>query len=1429
MSDSAENKSVVAIVGMAAVFPGARDLDTYWSNLVNGVDAITEVPKGRWGDSFFDPGGTGPDRFYCKRGGFVDGLVTFDPTRFSMMPSSVEGTEPDQLIALATASAALEDAGGLDALADNERAGIVLGRGGYIGAGQARLDLRTRVAGQLVHTLGDLLPDLTATELDAVRAEFQKRLGPLRPEDAIGLVPNLVASRVANRLDLRGPAFTVDAACASSLVAIDHAVRELADRRCDVMIAGGVHHCHDLTLWSVFTQLGAISRNGTIRPFDRGADGLLIGEGTGVVVLKRLEDAERAGDRIYAVVRGVGIASDGRATTLMRPSQLGQVLAIRRAWEAAEKDPASVGLIEAHGTATPTGDEEELESLATAFGPPGGQSARVPLGSVKSMIGHAMPAAGIAGVIKAALALHHRVVPPTLHCEEPLDALEKTRFRPASQAEEWSQSDAPRRAGVNAFGFGGVNAHAVLEEHGADRRAVARARYGPKIPQVEVKGGEDERVVLCAADDLNELLAQFDRQAAGGAPDPAEWGSGGSLRVAVVAPTPKRLAFARNVVVRGRPWLGRLDIWYTPRPLLPEGRTAFLFPGLEAEFAPQVESLAAQLGVSAPKLAGPEEVGQQGIAILGLGRMLVRALDQLGVRADMVAGHSIGEWNGMLAAGMVPPEAEDPYMATLDPGSLQMPDVVFAAVGCGGEQAQATIDGLADVVVSHDNCPHQSIVCGSEAAIEEAKARFKQQRLVCEVLPFRSGFHSPMFEPYLDVVREGLARMPLQAARVPLWSATTCAPYPDDADSVRDLALRHLVKPVRFRAMIESLYEAGARVFLQMGVGSLVGFVDDTLRGRDFLVVAAASDKRDGHAQLRRLAAAIWVEGGAIDPLSSLLFSERASDRGKATSSRERPIELGTPLVSLEGVALRKRPEARGAGAPPSAPLQSSPAVAHGAHANQAEDAQTGHGSSEGRTVVSVERMPWLADHCLSRQPATWPSLADRFPVVPLTTMVSWMGRLAASASPQQSVVGMEGVRAQRWLVAAPPCTVATSVTRRGPDRRRTVIEGYAQATVVMGEHAREAPEPAFAPTAGEEPSLISAAALYSDRWMFHGPSFQSVCEVASIGPGGLRGSIRALHAPGSLLDGAGQLVGYWVMARARHDRIVLPTGIDHIEFFGPEPPPGSVVECAIRIVSVDQSSVKADLELVHEGRVWARIAGWTERRFETDEQIWAVHRFPEYHLLSEPRPGGWLLTRERWKRTASRDLIARHYLTEAERAEYDAHNPLAQRQWLLGRIAVKDAVRHWLWSQGAGAVFPAEIGVRNDSQGAPIVFGPFEAPLRVSLAHRGPLAVAAVRNAVPIGIDVEAVAPRGEGFGRVAMTPAERELMAPQGDRGLARAWVAKEAAAKHTGNGLQGDPKRFEVTGIDPPALIVGDVRVETEAITEGGSEFVVGWTAH
>ncbi|MEU9252033.1 beta-ketoacyl synthase N-terminal-like domain-containing protein, partial [Streptomyces sp. NPDC048270] len=895
-----------AIVGMGAVFPGAGDLAAYRRNLLAGTDSIGDVPPGRWDpEVYYDPAAAGGpaagDRFYCRRGGFVDGLAAFDPTRFGIMPAAVEGAEPDQMLALHATAEAIADAGGEDRLpADRSRIGVVLGRGGFMGVATARLDQRVRTAHQLAQTLRELAPELGERRIAEVRSAFQEALGPERPDASIGLVPSFTAARTANRLDFRGPAYTLDAACASSLLAVDQAVGLLAGGRCDAVVAGAVHHCHIATLWSVFTQLRALSPSERIRPFDRRADGTLLSEGTGVVLLKRLADAERDGDRVYAVIRGTGVAGDGRAASLMSPLVAGQVRALERAWREAGLDPrapGALGLLEAHGTGTPVGDAAELDTLAQVFGPPAAGRPGIGFGSVKSMLGHTMQASGMAGLIKAALAVHEGVLPPTLHLEEPHADLAATRMRPVTAAEPWERGPEPRRAGVNAFGFGGINAHVVLEEApGAARPAAPRGvvgRAGRRFlpvgaPAAPVGAPARGGVLLLAGDSAAELSALL---AAG----PPVSGGEGPCRLAVFGPTPQRLALAAKVVARGRAWRGRGDVWFTPEPL--GGRTAFLFPGLEPEFAPVVDDVAERLGAPPPRLTRGASLVERAVDAIATGRFFARVLPGLGIGADVLAGHSLGEWAAMVAAGMYPQEAADTFLASLRPGDLRVPDLVYAALGCGAPRAEAALHGLDAVVVSHDNCPHQSVVCGEPGQVSVAIARLRGEGVLGQELPFRSGFHTPMWEPYLGQVRAAFARLPLRAGTLPVWSATTCAPFPAEPGEVRELVVRHLLEPVRFRELTLRLYEEeGVRGFVTLGPGSLPGFVEDTLRNRPHLSVSTSSPRLTGLAALRRTCAALWAEGHA--PRWDLLTDPEAAGPAEAGSgpaeARSGPAAAGS-------------------------------------------------------------------------------------------------------------------------------------------------------------------------------------------------------------------------------------------------------------------------------------------------------------------------------------------------------------------------------------------------------------------------------------------------------------------------------------------------------------------------------------------------------
>jgi acyl transferase domain-containing protein len=455
----------IAIVGMAGVFPGAPDVQTFWENIVSKVDAVSEAPDDWEGLAYYDPGSSANDRIYCKRGGFLK-EVYFRPADYGVMPLAVDGADPDHFIGLMVAAEAMADAGYADGCADGERTQVIVGRGTYINRAFTNQLQHCLIIDQTLRLLKELHPDHSDGDIKEIKRQLKASLAPFNSEIAPGLVPNVLTGRIANRLDFMGANYTVDAACASSLLSTELGMQALRNGKCDLALVGGANIGTAAPTYMLFCGLEALSRKGQIRPFDQNADGTLLGEGFGMLVLKRRRDAERDENRIYALIKSIGIASDGRARALLAPRVEGQELAIRRAYEEAGISPQTVELVEAHGTATPVGDAVEIEALTRIFGAQTYSRPWCALGTVKSMIGHLIPAAGVAGLIKTALALYHKTLPPTLHCENPNFGLGRTPFYINGDTRPWIHGGpTPRRAGVNAFGFGGINACAILEEH----------------------------------------------------------------------------------------------------------------------------------------------------------------------------------------------------------------------------------------------------------------------------------------------------------------------------------------------------------------------------------------------------------------------------------------------------------------------------------------------------------------------------------------------------------------------------------------------------------------------------------------------------------------------------------------------------------------------------------------------------------------------------------------------------------------------------------------------------------------------------------------------------------------------------------------------------------------------------------------------------
>jgi len=948
----------IAIIGMECIYAGASDIATFWQNILSKVDCIIDVPSDRWDpETFYDADYSVEDKLHCKRGGYLPGAIPFTPSKYGIMPISVQGVEPDQYITLDLVYNMLEKAGylpsplskgGQGEFSSMERTEIIIGKGNYLSAGHANLVQRRVVTTQTLKIIESMHPEYTQEELDKIKEELHSGLRNFNSETAPSLIPNLTTGRTANRLDFMGANFMLDGACASVLIATDLCVRDLLTGRCDLAIAGGAHVCNDVPLLMLFEAFHAVSPNSQIRPFDKDADGTIPGEGVGVILLKRLEDAERDGDKIYAVIKGVGVSSDGRAMSVTAPRVEGAALAIRRAYEMVNLDPKTIELLEAHGTGTPVGDAAEVEALKQVFGLKEDESMPpwCAMGSVKSMIGHALPGSGAASIIKTALALYHKVLPPTLNCDQPNPKfeLEKTPFYINTETRPWihGSKDVPRRAGVNAFGFGGINSHLILEEYrGSDESE--RTNYHQKWDtEVFILERDSRDILIREVQKLQQYLKDIPQVAlkdlAYTLNTQCEFGKNDRYRLAIIASSAEELSQKLNYALErlsDKQCKQIKDIkgtYFFEKPLYSEGTLAFLFPGEGSQYVnmlgdlcihfPEVRAcfdrtdqtfiaqkrpyLPSQFIFPAPSFTKEErkkaeerlwEMDGAIEAVLTANWALTILLDALEIRPDMIVGHSSGEFSSLLAAGVA--DADESYFQNLNilntyyeraAADGAIPSASMIAVGTDVENITTLLHEVeGEFYVAMDNCPHQVVIVGEERAAEQVIELLSNKGIMYEKLKFDRGYHTPMFEEICESLYSYFAHVPMKPPKVELYSCSTMAPFPKDPEKIRKIVVEHWMRPVEFRKTIEAMYDAGARIFVEVGPrGNLIAFVDDILRGRSYLAMPANVSRRSGITQLNHLVGILAAHGV---PMKLDYLYARRSPRNLTLTSADASID----------------------------------------------------------------------------------------------------------------------------------------------------------------------------------------------------------------------------------------------------------------------------------------------------------------------------------------------------------------------------------------------------------------------------------------------------------------------------------------------------------------------------------------------------------
>lgn len=897
----------LAIVGIGCLFPKADSPGAFWANVKQGVDCVGPVPETHWRpEDYLDADPKAPDMTYAARGAFLD-AVDFNPLEFGISPVDLEATDTSQLLGLVAARQALNDAGYTpDRKFDRNRISVVLGVTGT-------LELVIPLGARLGHPRWRKALAAAGVDketADRVVQDISDSYVPWQENSFPGLLGNVVAGRIANKLDLGGTNCVVDAACASSLSAIHLASLELAAGRCDVAVTGGVDTFNDIFMFMCFSKTPALSKTGDAKPFDANGDGTILGEGLGIVVLKRLDDAKRDGNRIYAVLKAIGSSSDGKGNAVYAPSTSGQVRCLKNAYELAGVSPATIELIEAHGTGTKVGDTVEATALAQVFRESKPEGTWCAVGSVKSMIGHTKAAAGAAGLIKAVLALYNKVLPPTIKVKQPVEPLEprKSPLYVNIEKRPWlPRAEHPRRAGMSAFGFGGSNFHAVLEEYRSEKIA---PDWDGRV-QIVALSGDSPRAI---AEQLGALPAasswgQFSTHAA---KTRASFSANANCRLLLVAECDRDIAKFVSAVQVKSDSEASTDSWSIPEGAYfgigpANGKLGILFPGqgsqsvnmlrdLACTFPEMLDSLAASNESSATverltdliypypafsnetrntqeKELRATDVAQPALGAVELGAWKV--LQRFCVSVDAFAGHSYGELVALCAAG-----AYD--AATLHRLSRERGRIMASVAGDEGAMlavhtSRDLVDKLLadeslDLVIANHNSPMQFVLSGKTSEILRAEGALQRRQVRCTRLPVAAAFHSSLVTAATVPFRATLSDVAFGKLKVPVFANREGRQYPDDENEARDWLSDQLARPVEFVRQIENMALAGVRTFLEVGPGNvLTRLAEATLKNRtdiagcQCLSLDASTGRKSGMLDLAHALAQLAARGHSVD------------------------------------------------------------------------------------------------------------------------------------------------------------------------------------------------------------------------------------------------------------------------------------------------------------------------------------------------------------------------------------------------------------------------------------------------------------------------------------------------------------------------------------------------------------------------------------
>ena len=1160
----------VAVIGMACRLPGDIDSpELLWEALLRGDDLVTEIPPDRWdADEYYDPEPGVPGRSVSKWGSFLDDVAGFDSEFFGINEREATAIDPQHRLLLETSWEAVEHAGLSPARLAGSRTGV------YVG---------------LTH--GDYI--LVAADAHALEG----------PYGFLGNNYSMASGRIAYAMDLHGPAITVDTACSSGLVTVHMACRSLHDDECDVALAGGATVTLDPRKSSAGSAGGMLSSTGHCHAFDVAADGFASGEGCVMVLLKRLPDALRDGDRILAVVRGTALNNDGRTVNISTPSQPAQVAAYRAALAAAGVDANTVGMVEAHGTGTPTGDPIEFGSLAEVYGIEGPCA----LAASKTNFGHTQSTSGTLGLVKAVLALQHGVIPQNLYftrLPHELAQIETNLFVPQENT-PWPSNghQAPRRAAVSAYGFSGTNAHAILEQ-------------APATPETNAQhDGEAESATTApllfalsstSADELRQSAARL-----------ADWVQAHDdvalpdlaytlacrrghrpVRTAVIAGGPEELTARLREVAEG-------DAPYQAAVGQDDHGPVWVFSGHGSQWAGMGADLLANEPVFAATVAAAEPLiaREAGFSVTeamtapevvtGVDRVqptlfamqvaLAATMKSYGVRPGAVIGHSLGETAAAVVAGALSLEdgvrviCRRSRLMSRIAGSGAMASVVLPAQQVLSELMAR---GINDVVISVVASPESTVIGGAPQTVRELVAAWEEREVMAREVAVDLASHTPQVEPILDELSEALAELAPRTAELPFYSTSLFDPREQPVCDAR-YWVDNLRRTVRFAAAVQAAMEDGHRVFAELAPHPLLTHpLEQNARSLDMPLAALASMRREQELPhgLRGFVADLHNAGAAVD-FAVLYPNGRLVDAPLPTWTHRQL------LLSRDG----QESPTHGACTVSVHPLL-------GPHVRVQEEPERHVWQGE----VGTAAQPWLGDHQI-RNVAVLPGAA-------YCEMA-----LAAARAVLGEACEVRDIRFEQALLLDQQTTVGASASVASPG-----VVDFTVETSQGGEQARQASAVLHAadderPPAHEMSALLAAHPRGEDgaevrkrldqRGVQYGPAFTGLdavhtgegadatvlAEVAL--PRQIRSQQGAYGVHPALLDACFQSVEAHPDIQALGEGLLgLPLGVRRLRSYTAA---RNAHYCYTRVTKADTSGVEADIDVLDEhGAVLLAVQG---------------------------------------------------------------------------------------------------------------------------------------------------------------------------------------------------------------------------------------------